>query len=153
MTSSRRRASIGLALELAGVPLPGAAARARLQAGAPLIDSGLVEVEETERPFLTRGLRVPDRVTMYLLGDDRPDELLQPLLGESGPAAGGDPAALAGALRAGSRLAYLRERARRLGHGLAVAALAELSAPAVVLDRPSPLAGRRRRSDRELRGT
>ena len=131
---SRRRASIGLALELAGVPLPGAAARARLQAGAPLIDSGLVEVEETERPFLTRGLRVPDRVTMYLLGDDRPDELLLPLLGESGPAAGGDPAALAGALRAGSRLAYLRDARDGSATGLAVAALAELSAPAVVLD-------------------
>jgi ATPase family associated with various cellular activities (AAA) len=131
---SRRRASIGLALELAGVPLPGAAARARLQAGAPLVDAGLLEVEETERPFLTRGLRVPDRVTMYLLGDDRPDELLLPLLGESGPAAGGDPAALARALRAGSRLAYLREARDGSAAGLAVAALAEVSAPAVILD-------------------
>ena len=131
---SRRRASIGLALELAGVPLPGAAARARLQAGAPLVDSGLVEVEETERPFLTRGLRVPDRVTMYLLGDDRPDELLLPLLGESGPAAGGDPAALAGALRAGSRLALPARGARRLGHRPRGRGARRASAPAVVLD-------------------
>jgi hypothetical protein len=131
---SRRRASIGLALELAGVPLPGAAARARLQAGAPLVDAGLVEIEETERPFLTRGLRVPDRVTMYLLGDDRPDELLLPLLGESGPAAGADPTSLARALRAGAQLAYLREARDGSAAGVAVAALAELSAPAVILD-------------------
>ena len=83
--------------------------RARLLAGAPLIDAGLIEIEESDRPFLTRDLRVPDSVTMFLLGDDRPDELLLPLLGDSGPAAGGDPVALARALRAGSRLAYLRE--------------------------------------------
>jgi Winged helix domain, variant/ATPase family associated with various cellular activities (AAA) len=131
---SRRRASIGLALELAGVPLPGAAPRARLLAGAPLIDAGLLEIEEGERPFLTRGLRAPDRVTMYLLGDDRPDALLQPVLGEAGPAAGGDPAALARALGQGSRLAYLREAREGSAAGLAVAALAELSAPSVVLD-------------------
>jgi hypothetical protein len=131
---SRRRASIGLALELAGVPRPGAAPRSRLQPGAPLIDAGLLQIEEGERPFLTRGLRVPDRVTMYLLGDDRPDALLQPVLGEAGPSAGGDPAALARALREGSRLAYLREAREGSASGLAVAALAELSAPAVVLD-------------------
>ena len=131
---SRRRASIGLALELAGVPLPGAAARARMHAGAPLVDSGLVEIEETERPFLTRGLRVPDRVTMYLLGDDRPDALLLPLLGDAGPASGGDPKALARSLRAGSRLAYLRESRDGSAAGLAIAALAELSVPSVVLD-------------------
>jgi hypothetical protein len=131
---SRRRASIGLALELAGVPLPGAAPRSRLQPGAPLIDGGLLEIEEGERPFLTRALRAPDRVTMYLLGDDRPDALLQPVLGEAGPAAGGDPAALARALGHGSRLAYLREAREGSAAGLAVAALAAMSAPSVVLD-------------------
>jgi SpoVK/Ycf46/Vps4 family AAA+-type ATPase len=131
---SRRRASIGLALELAGAPQPGAVPRSRLQPGAPLIDRGLIEIEEGERPFLTRSLRVPDRVTMYLLGDDQPDALLQPLLGEAGAAAGGDPAALARALRQGSRLAYLREARDGAAAGLAVAALAELAAPAVVVD-------------------
>jgi hypothetical protein len=131
---SRRRASIGLALELAGVPLPGAPARARLLPGGPLIDAGLVELDETDRPFLTRGLRVPDRVTMFLLGDDRPDERLLPLIGEAGPASGGDPAALARALGTGSRLAYLREPRDGSAAGLAVAALAALGAPALVLD-------------------
>jgi ATPase family associated with various cellular activities (AAA) len=131
---SRRRASIGLALELAGFPLPGADARARLTAGAPLVDRGLVEIEESERPFLTRGLRVPDRVTMYLLGDDRPDELLLPVLGESGLSSGADPEALARALRAGSRLAYLTEARDGTAVGLAVEALVRLPAPAVVLD-------------------
>ena len=50
-----------------------AAARARLAAGAPLVDRRLVVVEDADRPFLTRALRVPDRVTAHLLGDDTPD--------------------------------------------------------------------------------
>jgi hypothetical protein len=68
---SRRRATTGLALEFCGLPSGTAAARGRLSAGAPLIERRLVEVEEPERPFLTRLLVVPDRVTAYLLGDDR----------------------------------------------------------------------------------
>lgn len=66
---TRRRASVGLALRLAGASPARAAARARLLSGAPLVDLRLVEVEDPERPFLTRGLRVPDRVLQSLLGD------------------------------------------------------------------------------------
>ena len=42
---------------------------------APLVAGGLLLVEDADRPFLTRSLRVPDRVTAHLLGDDsaRPD--------------------------------------------------------------------------------
>lgn len=65
---TRRRASVGLALRLAGVPPWAAPARARLLAGAPLVDLRLLEVEDPERPFLTRGLRVPDHVLQHLLG-------------------------------------------------------------------------------------
>ena len=69
---TRRRASIGLALELAGAlpasPALAAPADARARRSST---GGLVVVEEPERPFLTRSLRVPDRVAMHLLGDDR----------------------------------------------------------------------------------
>ena len=65
---TRRRASIGLALELAGVA-------ASLRDSAPyaaagtLVAQSLVLVEDADRPLLTRGLRVPDRVAAHLLGD------------------------------------------------------------------------------------
>jgi ATPase family associated with various cellular activities (AAA) len=131
---SRRRASIGLALELAGATSSGAAARARLQPGSTLVDSGLIEIEDADRPFLTRGLRVPDRVTMFLLGDDQPDAALLPLLGGGGPPTGGDPVALARALRTGSLLAYLRQSRDGSAAGLAIAAIGELGAPALSLD-------------------
>ena len=63
---TRRRATIGLALELADLSPLDAGARARLAPGAPLVDNSLVLIEELDRPFLTRGIRVPDRVTASL---------------------------------------------------------------------------------------
>src|SRR3989441_11803093 len=73
---SRRRASVGLGLELCGLPSSSAYARSRLAPGAPLVDEYLVQVEENERPVLTRPLRVPDRVTAHLLGSDMPDAVV-----------------------------------------------------------------------------
>jgi hypothetical protein len=73
---SRRRATVGLALELCGAPAHRATARARFHSSAPLRGYGLLDVEEPERPFLSRSLRVPDRVLAHLLGDDTPDAAL-----------------------------------------------------------------------------
>src|SRR4029079_4248590 len=70
---TRRRATVGLALEIGAAPPTAGAARGRLAAGAPLVQHLLVTVEEPERPFLSRGLRVPDRVAAHLLGADDPD--------------------------------------------------------------------------------
>src|SRR5664280_2385921 len=80
---SRRRASVGLALTLCGVDLASGAGRARLGAAGPLVFGRLLEVQDAERPFLTRSLRVPDRVTAYLLGDAAPDSRLLPVLARS----------------------------------------------------------------------
>ncbi|MFI5806700.1 ATP-binding protein [Streptomyces sp. NPDC051561] len=119
---SRRRATAGLALDLCGVPAHMAAARARLHPSAPLLTSGLLEVEEPERPFLTRSLRVPDRIVGHLLGDDTRDaDLLGKLLPLPGPLPP-DPASadfvrrLAARLRSGPLTVYLREP--REGDGL-----------------------------------
>ncbi|OSZ55416.1 ATPase, partial [Streptomyces pharetrae CZA14] len=79
---TRRRPTVGLALELCG--LAGAASgRFRLTPGAPLVEGGLVEVTEPERPPLSRVLVVPDRVTAHLLGNARPDARLAGVLGEA----------------------------------------------------------------------
>ena len=131
---TRRRASIGLALELCAASPADAAARARLSDGGPLVDGGLVVVEDLDRPFLTRALRVPDRVAAHLLGDRRPDPVLRELLtaGRSYPV--GDPAALARALAAGVELVYLRERTGSAAQGLACAALAAAGRLPLVLD-------------------
>ncbi|WP_424922111.1 ATP-binding protein [Streptomyces sp. wa53] len=73
---TRRRATVALALDLCGVPTHSAAGRSRFHPAARLLARGLLEVEEPERPFLSRSLRVPDRVVAHLLGDDTPDPAL-----------------------------------------------------------------------------
>ena len=133
---TRRRAGVGMALRLCGVPEAAAEGRARLTGQAPLLAAGLVVVEDGDRPLLSRALRVPDRVTAHLLGDDRPDPALAAVLvptpghGAPRPAA----AELCGALRRGVRLVYLRERPGGSGQVLAAAALAAAGRPALGAD-------------------
>jgi Winged helix domain, variant/ATPase family associated with various cellular activities (AAA) len=132
---SRRRPTVGLALALCGIGGASGPGRARLAASGPLVAGGLLEVEDHERPFLGRALRVPDRVVSHLLGDDDPDASLSPLLLPAIPAEPSMGADLARALEAGSRLVYLREAAGGDAGGIAVAAFRAMGAPdPVVLD-------------------
>jgi hypothetical protein len=131
---TRRRASIGLALDLVRAPALAAAARGRLRPGAPLVDGGLVEVTDADRPFLTRALRVPDRVVMHLLGDDAPDGVLADLVVPPVPCLAGEPKELAATLRRGAVLCYLHEGRRSAAAAYAAAAFGELGMPALVLN-------------------
>ncbi|WP_307539005.1 ATP-binding protein [Streptomyces sp. V3I8] len=123
---SRRRATTGLALDLCGLPVHLAWARARFHPSAPLTALGLLSVEEPERPFLSRSLRVPDRLVAHLLGDDTLDPALvghvHPLAAASGSHDGEFTAKLADRLTAAPLTVYLREH--REGDGLAGAAAA-----------------------------
>jgi Winged helix domain, variant/ATPase family associated with various cellular activities (AAA) len=132
---SRRRASIGLALELCGVSAVVAAARRRLGAGGVLVDRRLVAVEDADRPFLTRSLRVADRVTAHLLGDDTPDPAVAALAWRAAPP--GSPQRVAGLVRAladGVRLVHLREHPGADATALGAAAFAESGRPALTVD-------------------
>ncbi|MEU6224449.1 AAA family ATPase [Streptomyces sp. NPDC047042] len=130
---TRRRPTVGLALELCG--LSGAsAARFRLTPGAPLVDAGLVEVTEPERPPLSRVLVVPDRVTGHLLGNAVPDARLAGVLGEGRADPTADDTQLSRAVAAVSTgLVQLRTRGGD-AEGLAVSALRTAGLRALVLD-------------------
>jgi ATPase family associated with various cellular activities (AAA) len=130
---TRRRPSTAVALALCGVPLSSAAGRARLLHG-PLVEGGLVEVEDNDRPFPGRALRVPDRVVGHLLGDDAPDVLLAPLIAQTPEVVWGDAGPLGHALESGVRLVYLREPAAGSGTVLGVAALRRAGRGALILD-------------------
>ena len=122
-------------------------------------------VEEPERPFLSRGLRVPDRVAAHLLGADDPDAALADVLAEVTPTPGGladDLGRVLSSDRSGPgaptprsarggrpvpdqvRLVYLRDHGRRTGSAVAAAALAAAGYGVVGLDlrrlatRPAP---------------
>jgi ATPases of the AAA+ class len=148
---SRRRATVGLALELCGTPPGDATGRARFAATAPLVAGGLLSVEQPDQPYLSRPLRVPDRVTAHLLGDDTVDARLAevawpvpdppvlsgaPAGGPSGdgPDTAGTAQRLGAALRAGVRLGYLREHPGAAADDLAVAALVRAGRPVLRLD-------------------
>jgi hypothetical protein len=128
---TRRRASAGLALELCGA---GSTGRSRLDPAGPLIAGRLLLVEEDDRPFLTRSLRVPDRVAWHLLGDDTPDPLLTGRLTSPAAVELPDAAVIARALAAGTGLIHVRERIGSAGTALSVGGLAQAGLPAVVLD-------------------
>jgi ATPase family associated with various cellular activities (AAA) len=131
---TRRRATIGLALELAGVSPLEAGARARLAPGAPLVDNSLVLIEEVERPFLTRGLRVPDRVTAHLLGDDQPDPAIEGVLQQAWGHPSEQSGALAEAFRSGQRLCYVRDSVGSFGSAMAADALTATGRAALCCD-------------------
>ncbi|MFT2019999.1 ATP-binding protein [Streptomyces sp. 796.1] len=132
---TRRRPTVGLALELCGHG-GASAVRFRLAAGAPLLAGGLVEVGEPERPPLSRVVSVPDRVTAHLLGHDAPDGALLPVLGEDVP----DPAVdgvrvreAASAAGTGSCHVHVRSHGGA-PEGLAGAALREMGRGVLVVD-------------------
>jgi hypothetical protein len=139
---TRRRATIGLALALADVSAASSAARARLLPGAPLIDRELVTVEDADRPFLTRALRVPDRVTAHLLGDDAVDPALIGLLTDPLPFESDQSSAMARAVAAGQRLIYVREVGIGIGPSVAAAALLANNRPVLGIDLGRTAAGR-----------
>ncbi|MFF3658588.1 ATP-binding protein [Streptomyces olivochromogenes] len=123
---SRRRATTGLALDLCGLPAHHAEARARFHPSAPLAALGLAVVEEPERPFLSRSLRVPDRLIAHLLGDETLDAALTGHVHRLRAPARGEQydevflRRLADRLTAAPLTVYLREH--RAGDGLACAA-------------------------------
>jgi hypothetical protein len=139
---TRRRASVGVALELTGLHPAHAPARDRLGPRGALVTAGIVEVDDPDRPFLTRALRVPDRVAAHLLGSDTPDPVVADLLVPAVPLEVADDGGLARYL-ADSRhptrgepplLVYVAEEAGAGGRSFAATALATAGRPAVIAD-------------------
>jgi ATPase family associated with various cellular activities (AAA) len=131
---TRRRATVSLALELAGGSAMSAPARARLLPAGALVTHALVIVEDSDRPFLTRALRVPDRVTAHLLGDGTPDAALRDVLFEPTPYETSLADDLSRAIVGGVHLTYIREGNVRTGASIAAAAFGRMARPVVAVD-------------------
>jgi hypothetical protein len=133
----RRRASVGLAIELCGRDPFESGVRSGFSAAGRLVATGLVAVDDSERPFLTRALRVPDTVTSFLLGDDALDPVIAPILTAPLPWGGYDSSSIVRGIRAGAGLIYVRDRvgAAALSYASAGVAAAGLALVALDLDR------------------
>jgi hypothetical protein len=96
-----------------------------------LLERRLVEIEEPDRPFLTRLLVVPDRVAGYLLGDDR----LHPDIADLAVAPVDLDLSAPGLQQlTGAELWYVRERPGSGGMSLAAAALRRGGRQVLALD-------------------
>lgn len=140
---TRRRATTALALELCGVPPGSGPGRRRLGPEGALVRGGLVRLEDTDRPFVARGVVVPDRVVGHLVGDDTMDPLVASIVGDGGVVRRGslagltdrlDVGVLAGGIAGGAELVHVRERSGAAGVAAAVTALAAVGLDAVVVD-------------------
>jgi hypothetical protein len=135
---SRRRSTIGLTLELCGLnlrrSLEAGEVLGRVHPGAPLIAGGLLLVEEADRPWLTRPLRVPDRVIAHLLGDDRPHPSIAQFLTGHPPVSSAGVEAVHRGLTSGARLIYVREGAAATGLSLGRSALEQAGLGTVGID-------------------
>ncbi|MGK5731564.1 ATP-binding protein [Streptomyces sp. URMC 124] len=138
-----RHATTGLALTLCGVPSASAMARRLFSPDGPLRAGGLLEDDDTERPYLTRPLRVPDRVTAHLLGHDALPAALRTAVCLPRPAPQlppPDDGRLAATARRLAGLlarhpsAHLRDEPGGAAGSIAETALAALGRPALRLD-------------------
>lgn len=129
---TRGRPTVGLALELCGLPAAGPG-RFLVAPGAALVAGGLIEVHDADRPALSRALRVPDRVVAHLLGGNEPDALLRGVatVRPASPAGPPDPVVHRVAAATDAGIVYLRgvDAAET-----AVTALALAGCGAVVVD-------------------
>ncbi len=125
---TRRRATVGLALELCRVPPSSLAARQLLGYDCSLVRFGLVTVDDQERSWLARSLRVPDRVAAWCLGEDRPPLALSWFLERPSPSQlQADYQLVRGVARvlAAGELVYVRDSPGAAGKILAEAAWRE----------------------------
>jgi hypothetical protein len=133
--ASQRRATIGLALELCSLSPADRGAVASLSEGAPLLDEGLIIVQERDRPFLGRSLRVPDHIRHYLLGYHSLHPDLRPWTTDPPPLpAHGESCAQAALRLQDGPLIYVREQRAASAKSMIASDLAALRLEGLFLD-------------------
>jgi AAA+ superfamily predicted ATPase len=131
---TRRRASIGLVLELTGRGFADPGGRRRFTATSRLVRHGLVLVEEPGRSTLTRPLRIPDRVAEFLLGVDTDDKVLRALTITGVEIGGPEVARFAQFFRNGARFLHLQDGASGVGAAVGASALRIAGFGALTID-------------------
>ena len=125
--------TVALALELCSLPTASAAGAASLQDAGRLVTECLLEVVG-EGGWLTRSVRVPDRVRSHLVGVDAPTLAVQAVLVDTAPVTSPASAELARALEAGASLGYVHAPVGTAGLATAAAALAAGGHGALAID-------------------
>lgn len=126
-------ASVGLALELAGLAVGAAQAFERLGPGAPLRRHRLLDVTGTE-PWPARALQPAEPVVAALSGAGPSDPVVLPMLCAPPALALPGSAQVARAIEQGAPLVWVRSEPRAAGGSLAVGALDSLGLGWIAVD-------------------
>ncbi|MGW7578580.1 ATP-binding protein [Streptomyces sp. NPDC054765] len=135
-----RHATTGLALGLCGIPSTSSTSRHVLAPEGHLRSGGLLESDDASRPYLTRQLRVPDRVTGHLLGHDALPAPLRAMVALPQPLAPLGTGSLARTARhlagllAFGRMVHLRDTPGGAAVAVAETALEAAGRPALRID-------------------
>ncbi|MHB1521680.1 MAG: ATP-binding protein [Ferrimicrobium sp.] len=136
---TRRRLSVGLALEVCGAPDADLGIRGHLEQSSTLVQSGLVTLGEMDAPFLRRSLAVDDVVINVILGGARhsisENAIWYPPSSPLTWAVDRDEAAsVAAMLSRGSGFVYLTHGPGSMALALGVAAFAQLGLGCILFD-------------------
>ncbi len=125
--------TVGLALELAGLPTAGLDSSRHLHPTAPLRRGGLVELVGAGG-WLDRQISVHDRVRAHLTGDDVADAAVLSVAVDALAYRCPTSDQMARALTEGQRLVWVNSPLGRAGLSVAVAAFADAGADCLVID-------------------
>jgi hypothetical protein len=128
--------SIGLALELLGIPTVSGAGRARFAGGGRLVAQALLDVGGTG-PWLSREIRCPDRVVTHLAGARHPDRSIEPLIIDPVPLDLPGAGELARALEIGAAFVWIHSPPGTAGLPLVTGALTGLGVGSLCLTVPA----------------
>jgi len=127
------RATVGLTLELAGLPTLGPDGFDRLGTDGPLRRHRLLEVFGPE-PWPGRQLRVPDPVLAFLAGSVQSDPAVAGMWTSPVPIRLPETPLVAAGIEQGVPLTWIRSNAAATGNSLAAGAFAELGLQALAVD-------------------
>src|SRR6478752_1234883 len=131
--------SIGLALELLGVPTLSGSGRARFAGGGRLVAQALLDVGGTG-PWLSREIRCPDRVVTHLAGARHPDRILEPLVVDPVPLPLPGADELTRALEIGAAFVWIHSPPGTAGLPMVTGALTGLGVRSLCLTVPADAA-------------
>lgn len=126
-------ASVGLTLEVAGIPTLSATAFDRLGETAPMRRLGLLGLR-SGGPWLSREILVPERVLAHLAGSDEVEPELRAALTTVAPRSFADTAVLVRSFNAGIPLVWIHTPRGTAGLALAAGALQSLGIGELAVD-------------------
>ncbi|MFT5221856.1 MAG: hypothetical protein ACI867_000151 [Glaciecola sp.] len=130
----RTQPTVAMALRICGASPVSMTTQGRLSPKAPLCRSGLVELQNPNRPLVSQTMHVPRRVVEHLLGGDELPASLAAVAVDPVPTSSATSTRIHQALTSGESTVYVQDDVGAGGGSAAAAAYAALDVPTLMLD-------------------